>query len=169
MAAPALINAPRSIALSLPLLLLLLLAACRSGAHAAQLPPLPLSTRGRHIVDARGARVRLRCASWSGAQEKFMVPSGLWARDRVAIARMAASIGLNCLRIVWSLDAVAASGVALGSNGAAGAGAGARRAVPEAAVKANPDLIGKTPLEVLDAVVAAASDAVSITGGFSFC
>jgi endoglucanase len=112
---------------------------------------LPLSTRGRIFVDTTGARVRLRCASWSGMQEKWYVPSGLWARHRRVIAGAAAAASLNCLRIVWSLEAVVKS-----SNGTA--------AVPAEAVAANPDLVGKGPLEVLDAVIAAAWEKVGLLG-----
>jgi hypothetical protein len=95
----------------------------------------PLHTAGRNFVDATGARVRLRCASWSGAQEKWFVPSGLWAQPRRVIARMARQGGLNCIRLVWSLEAVlrAANGTAV---------------VPAAAVAANRDLAGQSPLQV---------------------
>lgn len=95
----------------------------------------PLHTRGRYFYDARGARVRLRCASWSGMQERWFVPSGMWAQDRSAIARMARKARLNCVRLVWSLEAVLRS-----ANGTA--------AVPAAAVSANRDLAGKAPLQV---------------------
>jgi hypothetical protein len=32
------------------------------------MPPMPLRVQGRYILDATGKRVRLKCASWSGAQ-----------------------------------------------------------------------------------------------------
>ena len=72
---------------------LVLLACWLSGAmgddvkqQATQLPKW-LSTRGRHIIDgSTGERFKLRCASWSGAQEKWYVPSGLWAQHRSVIA-----------------------------------------------------------------------------------
>jgi hypothetical protein len=107
-----------------------------------QLPPLPLSTRGRHIVDAAGRRVKLRCVSWSGGQEAWFVPSGLWAQHRRSIAGLAASGGFNCVRLVVSLEMVLGS-----ANGSA--------VVPPQAVAANDDLRGRTPLQVLDAVIAA--------------
>lgn len=107
-----------------------------------QLPPLPLRAEGRWIVNARNERFKLACVSWSGAQERWFVPSGLWAAHRDDIARLAASTGwVNCVRLVWSTE------MALrGSNGSA--------TVPEEAISANPDLVGRGPLEVLDAVVA---------------
>jgi hypothetical protein len=112
-------------------------------ANATAAPPaLPLRTSGRWLVDAAGARVRLRCASWSGAQEAWFVPSGLWAARRATIARSARAARLNCIRLVWSVEAVLRA-----ANGTA--------AVPAAAIKANTDLAGKGPLQVLDAVIEA--------------
>lgn len=50
--------------------------------------PVWLSTQGRHIIDGHTKQVyKLRCASWSGAQEKWYVASGLWAQHRSAIAQ----------------------------------------------------------------------------------
>ncbi|KAF8059377.1 hypothetical protein HT031_005182 [Scenedesmus sp. PABB004] len=140
---------------------------------------LPLRTAGRWIVDAKGERVRLKCSSWSGAQvgwdgralaaagcarggslrpatrrrrrmappppvqERWYVPSGLWAVQRDVVPALLRSAGFNCVRLVWSLE------MALGrANGSAAV-------VPPAAVAANPDLVGKPPLAVLDAVIAA--------------
>jgi hypothetical protein len=105
-------------------------------------PALPLRTRGRDIVDAAGARARLRCASWSGGQEAWGVPSGLWARPARDIAATALAAGLNCVRLVWSVE-----GVLRAANGSA--------AVPAEAVAADTGLAGKGPLQVMDAVVEA--------------
>lgn len=50
--------------------------------------PRWLSTRGRHIIDAgTGERFKLRCGSWSGAQEAHYVPNGLWAQPASVIAQ----------------------------------------------------------------------------------
>uniref|UniRef100_A0A383WF09 Glycoside hydrolase family 5 domain-containing protein n=1 Tax=Tetradesmus obliquus TaxID=3088 RepID=A0A383WF09_TETOB len=75
-------------------------------------------------------------------QEKWYVPSGLWAQHRSTIAGMARRAGLNCIRLVWSTEMALRS-----ANGSIG--------VPTAALYANPDLQGKGPLQVLDAVIAA--------------
>jgi hypothetical protein len=46
-----------------------------------------LTTRGRHIIiKATGERFKLRCASWSGGQERHGIPAGMWAQHRSAIA-----------------------------------------------------------------------------------
>jgi hypothetical protein len=82
-------------------------------------------------------------------QEKWYVPSGLWAQHRNVIASMAQKAGLNCIRLVWSTEMALRS-----SNGSVG--------VPVAALSANPDLQGKGPLQVLDAVIAAIAQQVSV-------
>lgn len=118
-------------------------------AAASTKPPAWLSTKGRNIIDGSTKQVyKLRCASWSGAQEKWYVPSGLWAQHRSSIAQKAASIGLNCIRMVWSVEGV------LGPN----SGKYVAR-VPPQALAANPDLVCKSPLEVMDAVIQAIADA----------
>lgn len=110
-------------------------------------------------------RFKLRCASWSGAQEAGYVPSGLWAAHRSEIAAQARAMGLNCIRLPWSLEAVLGPGrpqaqqavAAAAGSAAGGGGAGQRPAprVPPALLAANPDLVGRSPLGVLDAVVEA--------------
>jgi hypothetical protein len=54
----------------------------------SQQAPKSLSTKGRLIIDpSTGKRFKLRCASWSGAQEKWYVPNGLWAQHRDVITK----------------------------------------------------------------------------------
>jgi hypothetical protein len=65
------------------------------------MPPLPLSTSGRWILDARGGRVRLTCANWSGAEEKDFVVGGLDHSHRDEIAGLFHSYGFNCVRLLW--------------------------------------------------------------------
>ena len=102
----------------------------------------PLSTKGRFIVDAHGHRVRLAGVNWYGASEDLGVPAGLDRTDRNTLARLIAAQGFNCVRFpfsVWMLGQTAP--------------------VPQQYLKANPDLHGKTPLEVYDACVKALTDA----------
>jgi hypothetical protein len=117
----------------------------------------PLSTRGRYIVDATGNRFKLQSGNWEGAQGtwtgsgdptlpadnqggqvSYGIPLGL---DRTPIARILADfhqLGLNSIRLPFSNQMI---------HGTA--------PVPDAAVAANPQLRGLTPLQVYDAVVAA--------------
>ncbi|WP_327303113.1 cellulase family glycosylhydrolase [Streptomyces sp. NBC_01298] len=117
----------------------------------------PLSTRGRWIVDAAGNRFKLRAGNWAGAQGTWTgsgdindpashmhgisahdMPLGL---DRAPVAAILADfhgLGLNSIRLPFSNALVHDT-----------------KPVPDAAVAANPQLKGKTPLQVLDAVIAA--------------
>ncbi|MFD9398891.1 glycoside hydrolase family 5 protein [Streptomyces sp. NPDC060011] len=117
----------------------------------------PLSTRGRYVVDADGNRFRMKSANWDGAQGSWTgsgstddpanhhagqnshgVPLGL---DRVPLPRLLGDfrqLGINSVRLPFSNEMIHATAP-----------------VPDVAVTANPELRGKTPLQVYDAVVTA--------------
>nr|WSX49034.1 glycoside hydrolase family 5 protein [Streptomyces sp. NBC_00974] len=117
----------------------------------------PLSTRGRYVVDANGNRFKLKSSNWAGAQGTYEgsgdvndvtnhqadqksnnLPLGL---DRTPIAQIMAdfhALGLNSIRLPFANAMVQDTTL-----------------VPDSAVAANPQLKGKTPLQVYDAVVAA--------------
>jgi hypothetical protein len=117
----------------------------------------PLSTRGRYIVDATGNRFKLKAGNWSGAQGTWEgsgdvndpannqagevshnIPLGL---DRAPLSEILTgyhSLGLNAIRLPFANALIHDTST-----------------VPDAAVAANPQLKGMTPLQVYDAVVAA--------------
>ncbi|MEU6578556.1 cellulase family glycosylhydrolase [Streptomyces sp. NPDC046805] len=117
----------------------------------------PLSTRGRYIVDAQGHRFRLKSANWDGAQgswtgsgsaadptnhhagqDSYGIPLGL---DRAPLSELLAdfhALGVNSIRLPFSNEMIHEA-----------------TPVPDAAVAANPELRGRTPLRIYDAVVAA--------------
>ncbi|MEW2049804.1 cellulase family glycosylhydrolase [Streptomyces sp. NPDC005476] len=117
----------------------------------------PLSTRGRYIVDARGNRFRLKSANWDGAQGSWSgsgstadpanhhagqnssgIPLGL---DRAPLPALLADfhrLGINSIRLPFSNEMIRTT-----------------TPVPDTAVSANPQLRGRTPLQIYDAVVAA--------------
>ncbi|MGW2960996.1 cellulase family glycosylhydrolase [Streptomyces sp. NPDC001220] len=121
----------------------------------------PLSTRGRYIVDAAGNRFRLKAANWDGAQgswtgsgnssdpaahhagqDSYGIPLGL---DRASLPQLLSdfqALGINSIRLPFSNEMIHTT-----------------TPVPGAAVTANPQLRGETPLEVYDAVVAALTGA----------
>ncbi|PYC69055.1 glycoside hydrolase [Streptomyces tateyamensis] len=117
----------------------------------------PLSTRGRYIVDAAGARFKLKGGNWSGAQGTWEgsgdagdpatnqagqvshnIPLGLDRAPLSEILRGFHGLGLNAIRLPFANALIHDTGT-----------------VPDAAVAANPQLRGLTPLQVYDAVVAA--------------
>ncbi|GAA2785125.1 cellulase family glycosylhydrolase [Kitasatospora sp. CM 4170] len=117
----------------------------------------PLSTRGRYIVDAAGNRFKLKAGNWAGAQGtwqgsgsttdpannqagqvSYNLPLGL---DRAPIADILTGfhrLGINSVRLPFANAMIHDTAP-----------------VPDVAVTANPQLKGKTPLQVYDAVVAA--------------
>ncbi|WP_438317992.1 glycoside hydrolase family 5 protein [Streptomyces sp. HUAS TT3] len=140
----------------------------KAGSAAASTAPLtgaqlaaswtgPLSTRGRYVVDASGNRFKLKSGNWAGAQGTWEgsgdvndpanhqadqmshnIPLGL---DRAPMAKILAGfhrLGLNSIRLPYA-DALVHD----------------TAPVPDAAVAANPQLKGRTPLQVFDAVVEA--------------
>ncbi|MEJ0060691.1 MAG: cellulase family glycosylhydrolase [Terricaulis sp.] len=97
---------------------------------------LPLKTDGPRIVDQSGTRVRLVSVNWFGAESGSFVVGGL---DKQAIAQIARTIragGFNSVRLPWSNEMVETNPV-----------------IEARYLSANPDLVGKTALEVFDAVI----------------
>ncbi|MFE3503415.1 glycoside hydrolase family 5 protein [Kitasatospora sp. NPDC059160] len=152
----------RTAALAVAGLLAALLNAAPPAQAAAPAAPTaswtgPLSTRGRYVVDANGDRFKLKAGNWAGAQGtwegsgsttdpadnqagqvSYNIPLGL---DRAPIDRILAGfhgLGLNAVRLPFANAMIHDTA-----------------AVPDAAVAANPQLRGSTPLQVYDAVVAA--------------
>ena len=77
-----------------------------SGAERVAPEQLPLRVRGRYIVDARGARVKLACVNWAGHMEA-LVPEGLSHRpiaDIAAQVRSRDTFGLSSSLIKESPD-----------------------------------------------------------------
>lgn len=80
-----------------------LLATTTALALNSSAPALPLSTSGRWILDADGARVKLRCVNWAGHMEAH-VPEGLHRQSVDTIAQFIADAGFNCVRLTYSID-----------------------------------------------------------------
>ncbi|MFJ3904886.1 glycoside hydrolase family 5 protein [Streptomyces sp. NPDC090025] len=110
----------------------------------------PLSTRGRYVVDADGKRFKLKSGNWQGAQGSWNGSGDLAdpanhhdgeKSDQLPLATLLAdfhALGLNSLRLPFSNEMLHD-----------------QRPVPDAAVAANPQLRGRTPLQIFDAVIAA--------------
>ena len=94
------------------------------------------------IVDSSGKRVKLACVNWSGAQLEGYVVNGLDKQPLSFIAEKIASMGFNCIRLVNSLDVIYKNPI-----------------IDPERLTANPDLVGKTALDIHDEVVKALTDA----------
>ncbi len=101
-----------------------------------------LSTRGSQIVDSTGATVRLTGINWFGMETDNKTFHGLWASEpwRAQLDHMA-ELGYNTLRVPYSGDALKPGATATSVNSST-----------------NPDLLGLSPLEILDKVVEHAGD-----------
>lgn len=97
-----------------------------------------LHTDGPRIVDAQGQTVRLAGVNWYGFDCSDMVIGGLHLRTISDICRQVVDLGFNCLRVPLC-DQATLDGPAL-ANG----------------LDRMPELVGGTPLDVLDAVIDAA-------------
>jgi endoglucanase len=97
-----------------------------------------LHTSGNKIVDSTGATVRLTGLNWFGMETDNKTFHGLWANVtwKSQLDHMA-QLGYNTLRVPYSNDALKPGAVASGIND-----------------YVNPDLVGLSPLQILDRVVA---------------
>jgi len=98
-----------------------------------------LHTNGNKIVDSSGATVRLTGINWFGMETDNRTFHGLWANTpatwRGQIDRMA-SLGFNTLRVPYAGDALRPGAQATSVN-----------------TFTNPDLVGLSPLQILDNVI----------------
>src|SRR6476469_2297407 len=100
----------------------------------------PLSTKGAQIIDATGRPILLRGVNWFGLETELHAPHGLWVRDYEEMLAQIKSLGYNVIRLPFSVQA-------LRSNKVDGI---------DFKIGANQVLEGKSPLEIMDAVVQAA-------------
>ncbi|MFG2055047.1 cellulase family glycosylhydrolase [Micromonospora sp. NPDC048930] len=96
-----------------------------------------LHTSGNKIVDSTGATVRLTGINWFGMETDNKTFHGLWSSNpwRSQLDTMA-RLGYNTLRIPYSNDALKPGATATGIND-----------------YVNPDLVGLSPLQILDKVI----------------
>jgi len=96
-----------------------------------------LHTSGNKIVDSTGATVRLTGINWFGMETDNKTFHGLWASVtwKSMIDHMA-QLGYNTIRVPYSDDALKSGAAATGINDFV-----------------NPDLVGLSPLAILDRVI----------------
>jgi endoglucanase len=109
-----------------------------AGAVAAGTATGYLSARGSQLVDATGTPVRLTGLNWFGMETDNKTFHGLWSSEswRSQLDNMA-RLGYNTIRVPYSNDALKPGAIATGVND-----------------YVNPDLVGNSPLQILDKVVA---------------
>jgi aryl-phospho-beta-D-glucosidase BglC (GH1 family) len=66
----------------------------------------PFHTRGRHIQDAEGRKVKLASINWYGASDIHFIPSGLDVQHRDDIAQLIRNLGFNSVRLPYADEMV---------------------------------------------------------------
>ncbi|ROW11439.1 hypothetical protein VMCG_01182 [Cytospora schulzeri] len=103
---------------------------------------LPLKTRGRDVVDAKGRRFKLSSVNWYGASDELFIPGGLDVQHRSVIAQTIRNLGFNSVRLPYADELVMRD----------------PHVLPHL-LTANPDLVGLRAMDVFEACVKALTDA----------
>jgi endoglucanase len=119
------------------------LAACRQ--DPANLPPLPKGTTfhtcGARILGVDGRPAQVTGVSWFGMETGTYAPHGLWTRNWRAMLDQIAALGFNTVRLPFSNDALVPGRMPQDIN-----------------FDVNPDLAGKTSLQIMDMLIQGASE-----------
>lgn len=106
-------------------------------ANTARTMQLPLSTQGSQILDSLGRPILLRGVNWFGIETELHAPHGLWKRDYKDMLAQIKSLDYNMIRLPFSIQSLRASEVSgIDFN-----------------IGNNQELDGKSPLEVMDAII----------------
>lgn len=98
-----------------------------------------LHTSGSKIVDASGHTVTIRAVNWFGLETSNCAPHGLWTISIATALDQIRSFGFNAIRLPYANQCLDPGATTSGID-----------------FNANPALRGKTPIQVMDAVIAAA-------------
>ena len=107
----------------------------------AGIAPGFLSTRGNQIVDSTGTPVRLTGINWFGMEGTAYAPQGLWVDSYQNHMKRMQELGFNVIRLPFSDDALHP---------------GATPTIID--YRLNPDLLGLTPLGIMDRIIAYAGE-----------
>jgi aryl-phospho-beta-D-glucosidase BglC (GH1 family) len=113
-----------------------------------------LHVEGSKLVDWHGKTVRLTGVNWFGLETNNQEPHGIWSRDYRSMVKQIADLGFNTIRLPWANQI-------LRSDAAASDGNGFGKSGPDAYDGTNPinaNLVGKSPLEIMDKVIEAAGE-----------
>jgi endoglucanase len=98
-----------------------------------------LHTDGARVVDSNGTTVRLTGLSWFGLETSNYAPHGLWARSMASMLDQIQSLGYNTIRVPYCSQLFDSGSTPNGID-----------------FNQNPDLVGKSGLQIMDALVAGA-------------
>jgi endoglucanase len=104
-------------------------------------PAVTFHTCGAHILNQDGQSVQITGVSWFGMETGTYAPHGLWTRNWKAMLDQIAALGFNTVRLPFSDDAIVPGRMPQSIN-----------------YELNPDLAGKTSLDVMDTLIQGAGD-----------
>lgn len=107
-----------------------------------------LSRQGNRLIDEDGKVVRMTGVNWFGFETGNMAPHGLWARDWFGVLTQVKAMGFNTLRIPFCDRMLEPGAVAKSVNHF---GTDPFRGIVQDTM--NRELIGKSPLEMLDIII----------------
>ena len=113
-----------------------------------------LHVEGSKLLDSRGKVVRLTGVNWFGLETNNQEPHGVWVRDYRSMVKQIADLGFNTIRLPWANQILRPGAKASDAGGFGISG-------PDAYDGTNPinkDLVGKSPLEIMDKVIEAADE-----------
>jgi len=110
-----------------------------------------LHVEGSNLVDSLGQTVRFTGVNWFGFETSNESPHGTWARDYRSMLKQIHDVGFNSVRLPWS-NAIMRSDAKAQSVNTYG------KDPYDGTDPMNADLKDKTPMEMLDLVVAAAGE-----------
>jgi len=122
-----------------------------SGLPDAPPPATFLHVEGNRLLDAQGKAARFTGVNWFGLETSNEAPHGTWARDYRSMLKQMRDLGFNSVRLPWS-NAIMRPGAAAVSVNTVGADP------YDGTNPMNGDLVGKTPLQIMDLVIAAAGE-----------
>eukprot|EP00811_Abedinium_folium_P034007 NODE_6927_length_1625_cov_3.707610.p1 GENE.NODE_6927_length_1625_cov_3.707610~~NODE_6927_length_1625_cov_3.707610.p1 ORF type:complete len:399 (-),score=78.16 NODE_6927_length_1625_cov_3.707610:228-1424(-) len=93
-------------------------------------------------MDVHGNTIRLRCVNWYGAHMEELHVAGLGVQRLGVIVHHVVALGFNCVRLPYALDTQLSG-----------------RRVAATTLAANPELVNRSSLELLDATVKALGNA----------
>ncbi|WP_027135020.1 glycoside hydrolase family 5 protein [Geminicoccus roseus] len=102
------------------------------------IPPGYLKTYGNKIRDMQNHNIRILGVNWFGFETETMTPHGLWARNYKSMISQIASMGFNTIRLPFSLAMLSGTVADVGG----------------VHMTLNQEFQNKTPLQIMDAVIA---------------
>jgi len=99
------------------------------------------STLGNQIVDAEGTPVRIAAIAWFGLESYDLAPHGLWARNYKSMMDQMLELGFNTIRLPYCNELFDPETQPVSIN-----------------YQMNPELLGKSGIELIDAIVEYASE-----------